>query len=72
MTSHNGPNAGPTLGGWPTLITLTVEQTAALLGIGRTAAYDAVRRGEIPSLRIGRRVLVPVAKLLHLVGLDAA
>ena len=39
--------------------TLTVEEVARRLGIGRTAAYDAVRRGEIPTLRIGRRLLIP-------------
>jgi excisionase family DNA binding protein len=30
---------------------LTVEEAAALLRIGRSAAYQAVRRGEIPSLK---------------------
>ena len=33
--------------------------TAIGRGIGRQLAYDAVRRGEIPSIRIGRRVLIP-------------
>lgn len=43
--------------------TLTVEETAIVLGIGRTAAYEAARRGEIPTLRIGRRLIVPVHAL---------
>jgi excisionase family DNA binding protein len=43
--------------------TVTVEETAKRLGIGRNTAYDAVRRGDIPSIRIGRRVVVPVAVL---------
>jgi excisionase family DNA binding protein len=34
-----------------------------MLGISRAFAYEAVRRGEIPSIRIGRRVLVPRAAL---------
>lgn len=42
---------------------LAVEECAAILGLGRSAAYEAVRRGEIPSLRIGRRVLVPLPAL---------
>jgi excisionase family DNA binding protein len=42
---------------------LTVEQAAVRLGIGRGLAYEAVRRGQIPSIRIGRRVLVPLAAL---------
>lgn len=44
--------------------TITVEQTAQLLGLGRTAAYDAARRGELPTRRLGRRLLVPVPALL--------
>jgi excisionase family DNA binding protein len=39
--------------------TLTVEEAARVLGIGRNTAYDAVRRGEIPTITIGRRLLVP-------------
>ncbi len=56
----------------PDRLTLTVEEAAARLGISRASAYEAVRRGEIPSIRIGRRVLVPKASLARLVGLDPA
>jgi excisionase family DNA binding protein len=53
-------------------LTLTVEEVAATLGISRAFAYEAVRRGEIPSIRIGRRVLVPRAALEKLLdGADA-
>jgi excisionase family DNA binding protein len=48
--------------------TLTVEQAAQLLGISRGLAYQAAREGEIPTIRLGRRVLVPRARLLELVG----
>lgn len=48
--------------------TLSVEETAALLGLGRTAAYEAARRGEIPSRRLGRRVVVPVPALIEWLG----
>jgi excisionase family DNA binding protein len=37
----------------------TVEETARLLRIGRSAAYEAVRRGQIPALRLGRKLRVP-------------
>ena len=47
-------------------IAVSVEEAAAMLGISRGSAYEAVRRGEIPSLRIGRRVLVPLAALSRL------
>jgi excisionase family DNA binding protein len=50
--------------------TLTVEEAAALLGIGRTSAYQAVASGQLPVVRIGRRLLVPRAALERL--LDGA
>ena len=37
----------------------TIEETAALLRISRGSAYEAARRGDLPVLRIGRRLLVP-------------
>lgn len=49
---------------------LTPERAGAILGLGRTASYDAIRRGDIPSLRLGRRILVPTAGLRALLGLD--
>jgi excisionase family DNA binding protein len=44
----------------------TVEEAAALLGISRSFAYEAVQRGDIPSMRIGRRILVPKSALARL------
>ena len=35
-------------------------------GIGKNAAYQAARRGEIPTIRIGKRLLVPLAALERL------
>jgi excisionase family DNA binding protein len=43
--------------------TYHLEEVAKLLGVGRNQAYEAARRGEIPSIRIGKRVLVPKAAL---------
>jgi excisionase family DNA binding protein len=54
-----------------TPLTLTVEQAAEALGISRGLAYQAVREGAIPSVRIGRRVVVPRARLLDLMGAQA-
>jgi len=51
-------------------LTLSVEEVASLLGLGRTAAYEAVRRSEIPSRRLGRRVIVPVPALLDWLGVS--
>ena len=39
--------------------TLTVGECAKILGIGRQLAYDKVKTGEIPVIKIGRRLLVP-------------
>ncbi len=50
--------------------TLTVEQAAEILGISRSSAYRAVARGEIPVIRIGRRILVPTAKFLAMLGVQ--
>jgi excisionase family DNA binding protein len=44
-------------------LTLTVEEAALALGISRASAYEAVRVGEIPSIRIGKRILVPKSAL---------
>ncbi|BAS10407.1 DNA binding domain protein, excisionase family [Arthrobacter sp. Hiyo4] len=43
--------------------TCTVEETARILGIGRSQAYAGIREGSIPSLRVGRRILVPLGRL---------
>lgn len=48
--------------------TLTVDETAERLGISRNGAYDAIRRGELPALRLGRRLVVPRAALDRLLA----
>ena len=40
-------------------LTYTVDEVAVLLGIGRNNAYERVRSGDIPSIRMGRRYLIP-------------
>jgi len=42
---------------------MSVTQTAAVLGISRSSAYECVRRGVIPSLRLGRRIVVPTTAI---------
>jgi hypothetical protein len=49
---------------------LSVEQAGQLFDLGRSAAYDAVKRGELPVLRFGRRLVVPTARLLAMLGLE--
>jgi excisionase family DNA binding protein len=43
--------------------TLTIDEAAKALGIGRNQAYEAAHRGEIPTIKIGKRLLVPTAAL---------
>jgi len=38
---------------------MTVSQAAVILGISRSSAYECVRVGSIPSIRLGRRIVVP-------------
>lgn len=49
-------------------LTYTVEEAATVIGISRSLAYEAVARGEIPHLRVGRRVLIPRGWLEEWIG----
>lgn len=50
--------------------TYRVPEVARILGLGRTATYDAIRRGDLPALRVGGRVLVPRVAIERLLGED--
>jgi excisionase family DNA binding protein len=41
-------------------LTVTVAEAGDLLGISRGLAYELVQRGELPAVRLGRRIVVPV------------
>jgi excisionase family DNA binding protein len=40
-------------------LALTVDEAAALLGISRDLVYDLVATGQLPSIRLGRRIVIP-------------
>lgn len=40
-------------------LALSVPDAATLLGISRAHAYELVARGELPHLRLGRRIVIP-------------
>jgi excisionase family DNA binding protein len=40
-------------------LTLTIDEAARALGISRNSAFSAAHRGQIPTIKIGRRLLVP-------------
>jgi hypothetical protein len=50
--------------------TTDVQTAGAILGIGRTKAYEMVRDGDfpVPVIRIGRRIVVPTPTILTLLG----
>ncbi len=53
--------------------TISIEHAGQILGISRRSAYRAAARGELPTFKVGRRLLVPTSRLLILVGVpDAA
>ena len=51
-------------------LTLTVEQAAQVLGIGRSTAYELVRSGDLRHIRLRRRIVIPVAHLADRLGVD--
>lgn len=56
----------PSIDDYPT--TMTIEEAGELLGLSRSSAYRAAARGELPTLRFGRRLVVPTRRLLTLLG----
>jgi excisionase family DNA binding protein len=40
-------------------LVLTVDEAAQILRVSRAFAYELLNRGELPCLRLGRRILVP-------------
>ena len=68
---HEPSKDGTMFGSWPSELPalLRVEQASRLLGISRSAAYRAAATGDLPTLRFGRRLYVPTARLLDLLGL---
>jgi predicted DNA-binding transcriptional regulator AlpA len=53
--------------------TINIDTAAAILGCGRSLAYDLARRGEFPCrvIRLGRRYVIPTAELLRVVGVSS-
>lgn len=65
---HADPTATLGLGALEGWATISVQEPVAILGIGRSAAYEAARRGQLPTRRLGRRLFVPVPALLRWLG----
>lgn len=56
----------------PNTLTITVDEAARRIGIGRNATYDLIRAGRLPHLRVGRVIRVPVRSLEEWVEAEAA
>jgi len=51
-----------------TRLTVTVAEAATVLGVSRRLVYDAISRGELSAITIGRRLVIPRASLEQLLG----
>jgi excisionase family DNA binding protein len=60
---ENTPQPDP-----PDRLTLTVDEAAYLLNISRGLAYELVARGELPAVRLGRRIVIPRVAMEELLG----
>jgi len=47
---------------------ISVEAAGRILGVGKNLSYDLARSGSLPTLRLGRKILVPVARLAQMLG----
>lgn len=56
------PEVTPTVRLWP--------EAGKALGVGRSSAYEAAAAGTIPTIRVGKRLVVPTAALRRLLQLD--
>ncbi|MGI8575305.1 MAG: helix-turn-helix domain-containing protein [Egibacteraceae bacterium] len=50
--------------------TISIERAGEIIGVSRRSAYRAAERGQLPTFRVGRRLLVPTARLLDLLGVS--
>lgn len=49
-------------------LTCTVEEAAELLGLSRSKAYQCVRTGELRSVQLGRRIVIPLSAIEDLLA----
>jgi excisionase family DNA binding protein len=47
-------------------LTISVDEAARILGYSRNTAYEAVKRGQLPVIRLGRKIRVPKVALQRL------
>ncbi|TSA87904.1 helix-turn-helix domain-containing protein [Deinococcus detaillensis] len=47
----------------PTRLTRKPEEAAPMLGVGRNGVYDLIRSGALRSIRIGRKIVIPLSAI---------
>jgi len=50
------------------VLAYSVPQAGRLIGLSRNASYEAAARGEIPTMRVGSRLIVPVVAFKRLLA----
>jgi excisionase family DNA binding protein len=58
--------------GEPQRLTISVPEAGRRLGIGRNHAYECARRGELPVIRLGHKLVVPLAALERMLAIQAS
>jgi excisionase family DNA binding protein len=56
----------------PQRLTLSVEEAGRILGISRGAAYARAEDGSLPTIRLGKRLLVPKSALDKMLAMDSS
>lgn len=54
------------------VLAVSVQEMGEKLGLGRSLAYRMVNEGQVPSIRLGRRILVPVRGLEKMLLVNAS
>lgn len=49
----------------------TVDEAAEALGISRNSAYEGVKEGQIPAIRVGKRIIVLWGPLMRKLGVES-
>ncbi|GAA5436433.1 MULTISPECIES: helix-turn-helix domain-containing protein [Deinococcus] len=47
----------------PARLTRKPEEAAPMLGVGRNGVYDLIRSGQLRSIRVGRKILIPLTAI---------
>jgi len=53
-----------------TRVVLTAREVAQLLEVSSSHVYESIRRGDLPSHRMGRRIVIPARPIVRILGLD--